>query len=80
MPPTRSRVLTTSWQSRAVRCALGAALSYVVATLVVMVAFAFLPQGVLHSLREEGFFWTVLAVATAMFVVGGLALRTRKDR
>jgi hypothetical protein len=55
-------------------------LSYVLATLVVMVAFAFLPQGVLHSLREEGFFWTVLAVAAAMFVVGGLALRTRKDR
>jgi hypothetical protein len=35
---------------------------------------------VLHSLREEGFFWTVLAVAAAMFVMGGLALRARKDR
>jgi hypothetical protein len=68
-----------SWQSRALRCALGAGLSYVLATLVVLVGFAALPQGALHSLRETGFFWTVLAVAAAIFLAGSFALRARKD-
>jgi hypothetical protein len=69
-----------SLTSRALRIFLGAGVSYALATVLVLLIFALLPQNAMQSLQESGFFWTVLATAIVIFVAGALALRSRRDR
>ncbi|SNS04637.1 hypothetical protein SAMN05216252_102484 [Actinacidiphila glaucinigra] len=69
-----------SLASRALRVLLGAGVSYALATGLVLLIFALLPQDALRSLQESGFFWTVLATAVVIFAAGALALRGRRER
>ncbi|WP_431959209.1 hypothetical protein [Actinacidiphila sp. bgisy160] len=69
-----------SLASRALRVLLGAGVSYALATGLVLLVFALLPQDALRSLQESGFFWTVLATTVVIFVAGALALRSRRER
>ncbi|MFJ4988115.1 hypothetical protein ACIP9H_30490 [Streptomyces sp. NPDC088732] len=69
-----------SLASRALRVLLGAGLSYGIATVLVLLLFALLPQDALRSLQESGFFWTVLCTAVVIFAAGALALRGRSNR
>lgn len=69
-----------SFASRALRVLLGAGVSYALATGLVLLIFALLPQDALQSLQESGFFWTVLTIAAVIFVAGTLALRSRRER
>lgn len=69
-----------SLASRALRVLLGAGVSYALATGLVLLIFALLPQDALRSLQESGFFWTVLATAVVIFAAGALALRSRRER
>lgn len=69
-----------SLASRALRVLLGAGVSYALATGLVLLIFALLPQNALRSLQESGFFWTVLATAVVIFAAGALTLRGRRER
>lgn len=69
-----------SLASRALRVLLGAGVSYALATGLVLLIFALLPQDALRSLQESGFFWTVLATTVVIFAAGALALRSRRER
>lgn len=69
-----------SLASRALRVLLGAGVSYALATGLVLLIFALLPQNTLRSLQESGFFWTVLATAVVIFAAGALTLRGRRER
>lgn len=69
-----------SLASRILRVLLGAGVSYALATVLVVLIFALLPQDALNGLQEAGFFWTVLAAAAVIFVAGALALRNRRER